>query len=51
MTAKDLLLAKVLQFIRYDWPNHVTDTDHIPTLLKDGNLLNWMTALFGVVKC
>ena len=26
-SAKDPLLAKVLQFIRYGWPNTVNDTD------------------------
>jgi len=34
MTAKDPLVAKVLQFITYGWPNHVTDTDLKPYFAK-----------------
>jgi len=52
MTAKDPLLAKILQFIRYDWPNHMKDTDLKPYFAKrweltelDGCII-WCTTSF-----
>ena len=38
LTAKDPLLAKVLQFIRYGWPNSVNDADLKPYFVKTWEL-------------